>query len=157
MKTDLSRLDPTLHKKGASFVTLTVAGVLRGCIGSVEARRPLGLDVARNAYAAAFRDERFAPLTEADLGSLNIQISVLSQPAKLDAETETELASKLRPRIDGLILEEGPRGATFLPSVWETIPEPTLFIRQLKRKAGFKEDYWSSQLEAFIYTTQVFS
>ncbi len=146
-----------LAAPGASFVTLKLDGGLRGCIGSLSAQRPLVVDVAENAFAAAFRDPRFPRLTAAEFERLSIEISKLSVPHPLRFATETELLEQLRPREDGLILCEGNRRATFLPSVWEQLDQPQEFLRRLKVKAGLPADYWSDTLRLQRYTTESWS
>ena len=148
---------PPLDAAGASFVTLHRNGELRGCIGSREAYRPLLLDVAENAFAAAFRDPRFAPLKPAEFESLSVDISVLSQPETLACESRRELLDRMRPGIDGLILTFGARRGTFLPSVWQQIPEAGGFLRALKQKAGLSRDFWSPDLRLERYTTESFA
>lgn len=141
----------------ASFVTLHLDGRLRGCIGSIEARRALVSDVAENAYAAAFRDPRFAPLTGDEYPRVQISVSVLSPLSPIAFASEEELIGRLRPGVDGLVLEaEGHRG-TFLPAVWESLPEPRRFLAELKRKAGLPADYWSDAVRVSRYTTESFS
>lgn len=145
-----------LRAPGASFVTLRRQGDLRGCIGSLEAHRPLVVDVADNAFAAAFRDPRFTPLRADELADLEVHISVLSAPAAVDFRDEADLLRQLRPGVDGLILSvDGHRG-TFLPSVWESLPRPEQFLAQLKRKAGLPADFWSPQIRVQRYTTEAF-
>lgn len=146
-----------LHEPRASFVTLTIAGRLRGCIGSLEATRPLVTDVAHNAYGAAFSDPRFPALTTAELPRLEFHISVLSPPQPLQFASEQELLAQLRPGIDGLILEEHGRRGTFLPSVWEQLAQPAEFLQQLKRKTGLPADYWSPTLRVRRYTCALIS
>jgi len=143
-----------LRARRASFVTLHVEGALRGCIGTLEARAPLVEDVAENARAAAFRDPRFPVLRHAELSCLDVHISVLGRPETLRFESERDLISQLRPGVDGLILEESGRRGTFLPSVWEQLPQPAEFLRQLKRKAGLPADYWSGTVQISRYTTE---
>lgn len=147
---------PGLQAPGACFVTLHRHGELRGCIGSLQAYRPLVQDVVENAYAAAFRDPRFAPLSASELDGLELHISVLSAPQPLVFDDEADLLRQLRPGVDGLIIEETPHRATFLPSVWDSLPEKRDFLRQLKLKAGLPADYWSERLSAWRYTTQSF-
>jgi len=154
---DLDELSDPLREDRASFVTLKTDGRLRGCIGSLEAHQPLALDVIDNAYAAAFRDPRFQPLAPEELDGLHIHISVLGRPEPLEFDSEQDLIARLRPGIDGLILREGTRRGTFLPSVWESLPEPAEFLRQLKRKAGLPADYWSDRVQVWRYTTESFS
>ncbi len=146
-----------LKELRASFVTLKLNGELRGCIGSLVASRTLVEDVCYNAHAAAFSDKRFKPVTAEEAMRLAISISVLSQPEGLSVVSEADLLSKLRPGVDGLVIEEGRRRGTFLPAVWESLPEPADFFRQLKQKAGFKPDYWSDQMQFKRYSVESFS
>jgi AmmeMemoRadiSam system protein B/AmmeMemoRadiSam system protein A len=129
-----------LRQMGASFITLTRDGALRGCIGSLQAARPLGGDVAENAIAAAFRDPRFPPVTAAEWPGLRVEVSFLSAPKPLRFADEADLFSQLRVGEDGIILEADGRRATFLPQVWESIPDKRLFMRELARKAGLTDD-----------------
>jgi len=145
-----------LQDKGASFVTLHIGGALRGCIGTLEAHRPLSVDVAHNAFAAAFSDPRFAPLSHAEFKHLSTHISVLNPAQPMHFASEADLISQLRPGIDGLILQEGRRRGTFLPAVWESLSEPRDFLRHLKMKAGLPSDHWSDTIEMYRYTTQSF-
>lgn len=138
----------------ATFVTLHLEAQLRGCIGTLEARRTLVEDVVSNAWSAAFRDPRFSALTWSEYERLDIHISVLSLPEPLQFSSEDELLAQLRPRVDGLIIEEGYNRGTFLPSVWEQLPDPREFLRQLKHKAGLPPDYWSSRIRVQRYTTE---
>ncbi len=138
----------------ATFVTLHVDEMLRGCIGTLEARRTLVEDVASNAYGAAFRDTRFSALTWAEYERLDIHISVLSLPEPMQFSSEADLLAQLRPRVDGLVIEESFYRGTFLPSVWEQLPDPREFLRSLKRKAGLPADYWSNSLRVQRYTTE---
>lgn len=131
---------PWLARPGATFVTLMLEGKLRGCIGSLVARRGLGEDVAENAVAAALRDPRFAPLTRADWPRCEAEVSVLSTPKPLQFADEAELLAQLRPGEDGVILEHEGRRATFLPQVWEGLPEKKAFLGELMRKAGIPAD-----------------
>lgn len=137
LEIDLERLPAALRAPGASFVTLTErGGGLRGCMGRLEATRPLAEDVAGNARAAAFFDPRFPPVEPGELDWLEIEVSVLSAAAPLAVASERELLAALRPGIDGLIVEAAGHRATFLPSVWATLPDPREFVAQLRRKAG---------------------
>lgn len=140
----------------ASFVTLHRHETLRGCIGTLEARRPLVEDVARNAYAAAFEDPRFPPLAMQELVGLDIHISVLSPAEPITAASEEKLVAELRPGIDGLILEDRGYRGTFLPSVWESLPRTEDFLRHLKVKAGLSPSHWSDTLRVWRYTTESF-
>jgi len=143
-----------LGKQRATFVTLQRQHNLRGCIGTLEAHRPLVVDVAENAFAAAFRDPRFAPLKRDELADLHIEISILTAPERVYVDSEQHLLETLQPGVDGLILEEGRNRGTFLPSVWEALPTPQGFLTQLKRKAGLPTDYWSDQLKVWRYTVE---
>lgn len=127
---------PWLAQPGATFVTLTLGGSLRGCIGSLQAVRPLGEDVAGNALHAAFRDPRFAPLTRSEWPQIETEVSLLSTPESLEFGDEADLIGQLHPGEDGLILESGGRRGTFLPQVWETLSEPRRFLQELRRKTG---------------------
>ncbi len=148
--------DPELNRPSASFVTLRVGEDLRGCCGTIEPSRPLGEDVWNNAWASAFADPRFPPLTRDEWPETNLQISVLSAPERLDVRSEAELLELLRPDRDGLILQYGSRRSTFLPAVWEQLPEPARFVRHLKMKAGWPADFWPPDMEAWRYTTDSF-
>lgn len=139
---DSHRLPPALQARRACFVTLTLHGELRGCIGSLEAYRPLAEDVSENAFAAAFRDPRFPPLSSGERRGIHLHVSVLEPAQPLTVSSEADLLAQLRPGVDGLVLEEGARRATFLPSVWTSLPDAGQFLRALKRKAGLPEDYW---------------
>ena len=145
-----------LDAPGASFVTLTSGrapgGALRGCIGSLEARRPLREDVEANAVAAALHDPRFAPLTARELDDTVVEVSVLSAPAALPAADEAELLARLRPGVDGVVLSACGRRATFLPQVWEQLPDPADFLARLRRKAGLPADYWGRDVVVETYT-----
>jgi AmmeMemoRadiSam system protein A len=140
----------------ASFVTLHEGGQLRGCIGHLEAYQPLIVDVAENAYAAAFRDPRFPPLEARELPALQIHVSVLSEPAPLNFTSEADLVAQLRPGVDGLILQDGRHRGTFLPSVWESLADPGDFLTHLKIKAGLAPNHWSDTLQVARYTTESF-
>lgn len=145
---------PALHENAATFVTLTQAGELRGCIGSLEAHRPLIDDVRANARAAAFRDPRFPPLIRDELARTRVEVSLLSPAEPLFVTDEADALARLRPQVDGLILAAGGRRATFLPQVWEQLPEPAVFLARLKQKAGLSGTYWSPELRLWRYTVQ---
>ena len=147
---------PALQQAGASFVTLTVLRQLRGCIGMLTATRPLVEDVAENAYAAAFEDSRFPALTTAEYDQLEYHISILNPAETMEFDSEADLLQQLRPGIDGLILEDRGRRATFLPSVWESLPKVADFMQHLKMKAGLSADYWSNSLRMQRYTVEEF-
>ena len=151
---DLDRLPPALLARRATFVTLESDRRLRGCIGSLQATRPLVEDVANNAHAAALDDPRFSPVKADELGGLHIKISVLSPPVPMRAESQADIATQLRPDVDGLIIQDGEKRATFLPSVWKGIPEPRRFVGELARKAGWTEGHWSGEVRAWRYTTE---
>jgi AmmeMemoRadiSam system protein A len=143
---------PWLESPGASFVTLKINGDLQGCIGTLEAYRPLAEDVRGNALAAAFRDPRFPSLEADQLPQLRIEVSVLSDLEPLPWIDEADLLRRLRPGIDGLVLaHEGHRG-TFLPAVWHQLPRPEEFLRQLKRKAGLTPEFWAADVSISRYT-----
>lgn len=137
-----------------TFVTLTKRGALRGCIGCLEPRRSLPEDVATNAQAAAFQDSRFPPLEAEEFPDIRIEISRLSPATPLHFKDEAEAMAQLHPGRDGVILSLGGRNATFLPQVWEQLPEPRDFLSHLKRKAGLPADYWSDQLQLARYTVE---
>ena len=147
---------PELREERASFVTLTIDGALRGCIGMLEACRPLAEDVAANACAAALEDPRFEPLSHEEFHRLEIHISVLSAPEEVEFRSEADLLAQIRPGVDGLILQDGGRRGTFLPSVWEELPTEELFLMHLKMKAGLPPTYWSDTLRVFRYTAEYF-
>ncbi len=151
---DPDAFDPTLKVRRATFVTLMKNGELRGCIGSLQAIQPLVVDLARNAYAAAFSDPRFEQVSAIEMDGLHIQLSILSEPETINFSSESDLVKQLQPGIDGLILEDSGRQGTFLPSVWESIPGPRDFLNQLKRKAGFSESYWSERIKISRYSTE---
>jgi hypothetical protein len=144
-----------LREDGASFITLNLGGRLRGCIGSLEAYRALILDVAHNAQAAAFKDPRFSPLTLEEYRAIELHASILSKPQPLDVDSKEALLEIIRPGRDGIILDEGGRRATYLPSVWQQLPDPEMFIRELRRKAGLNPDQWN-QCQVMRYTTEEF-
>lgn len=141
----------------ATFVTLTLDGKLRGCVGSLRAHRPLGEDVINNARAAAFHDPRFAPVGKEELARLTIEVSVLSPPYALPSGTRDEALAALTPGRDGVILETQQHRATFLPQVWAQLPTPQEFMAQLLRKAGLPPDYWSEDIQLSRYTVSAFS
>jgi len=148
---------PDLREPGASFVTLKRRGKLRGCIGTSTAYRPLVLDVAEHAFAAAFRDPRFPALTAGEIDGLSLSVSVLSPPSPLRFADERDLLARLRPNVDGLIIEDGGRKALFLPAVWETLPDPETFLGHLKIKAGLKAEHWSGGFKAWRFVAEEIS
>lgn len=141
----------------STFVTLTLNGQLRGCIGSLNAHRSLTEDLYHNAQAAAFDDPRFSPLQKNEFDNLEIHISILSDVYDIEFSSEKDLLSQLLPGKDGLILSEGFNRGTFLPSVWEQLPDPELFLNSLKAKAGLPQGYWSNTLRIQRYRTSAFS
>ena len=145
---------PELTQNGATFVTLTQNGNLRGCIGSLEAYRPLALDVAENAIAAAFRDPRFPPLGPEELDFTRVEVSLLDVPKPMEFSDEADALARLRPGIDGLILAYGHRRATFLPQVWESLPDRQQFMAHLKMKAGLPADFWDDGITLSRYGVQ---
>lgn len=141
-----------LEEPGASFVTLTRHGELRGCIGTLEAHRPLERDVRANAAAAAFRDPRFNPLTRGEFDDIRVEVSLLSPSEPLAAVDEATAVAALRPHVDGVVFEYGHYRSTFLPQVWEQLPDPNEFLAYLKRKAGLPMDFWAEQVRLSRYT-----
>lgn len=148
--------EPWLRARGASFVTLRLEGELRGCIGSLEAHRALGDDVAHNAFAAAYRDPRFPPVAPQVRDALAVEVSVLSEREPVAAASEDALAAELRPGIDGVVLEFGGHCATFLPQVWESLPDPADFLAELRRKARLPARFWHPALRVSRYTVEKF-
>lgn len=145
-----------LDLPGATFVTLTQRGKLRGCIGSLEARRPLGEDIETNARAAAFHDPRFPPLTPAEQADTRIEVSILSEAEPIQFTDREDALRQFRPDVDGIILEYGSHRATFLPQVWEQLPEPEQFLAHLMIKAGLPAYYWSDGIRLYRYTVEKF-
>ncbi len=146
-----------LQNELACFVTLNREGSLRGCIGHLEASQPLVKDVVENAFSAAFHDPRFPSLTEPEMVGLEIHISILSKSTPVEYASERDLISQLRPGVDGLILKHGIHQGTFLPSVWDSLPDPASFLNHLKRKAGLATDFWSNDILIMRYTAEAFS
>jgi AmmeMemoRadiSam system protein A len=142
---------------GATFVTLRRAGELRGCIGTVDAWRPLADDVRANAVAAAFRDPRFTPLTRTEFSDTTIEVSLLASAEPVLAADEAEALVMLRPGIDGVILEFKRHRATFLPQVWEQLPEPRDFLDALRHKAGLPARFWSDDMRLSRYAVAKFA
>ncbi len=142
---------PLLAQPGATFVTLTQNGALRGCIGSLQAHRALDQDVRANAVAAALRDPRFAPLTVEELPRTRVEVSLLTAPVPMRFTDEADALRQLRPNVDGVIFSVGIHRSTFLPQVWEQLPSPRQFMAHLKQKAGLPADYWSPEVELQRY------
>ncbi len=147
---------PRLAAPRASFVTLERDGRLRGCAGSLAPRRPLAVDVARNAWRAAFEDPRFEPLAEGECEGVGLSVSVLSVPVALEFASEDDLIGRLRPGVDGLVLEDGEKRAAFPPRVWRRYPEAPVFLARLKAKAGLAADHWADTLRVRRFTAESF-
>ena len=148
---------PRLLAPAACFVTLYIGKQLRGCIGTYAADQALWLNVCRYSYYSAFEDRRFAPLAEKELDNLNFEISVLSELSPIINRGEESLLQQLKVGSDGLLLNEPPRSAIFLPSVWRSLKKPSEFLLALKQKGGWPGDYWSSDIELFRFSTIVIS
>lgn len=146
-----------LSADGASFVTLTAGDALRGCCGSVVATRPLAEDVWRNAQRTAFDDPRFPALVESEVEACAIAISVLGPLESLHVSSQEALIAQLRPGVDGLLLRHQNRQATFLPKVWEKLPEPGQFLSQLNQKMGLPASFWDPSMQIYRYLTVEFS
>ncbi len=154
---DSASLTPHLLEQGASFVTLTIDGNLRGCIGALEAHQPLVDDVREHAIAAALEDPRFRPVGEGELGRIKIEVSRLTPPRPLEYSTSEDLPAKLRPHVDGVILKGDFRRATFLPQVWEKIPDPEEFLDHLCAKMGARSNLWrNTKLQVEVYQVEEF-
>ncbi len=154
---DSISLTPNLLAEGASFVTLTKRGALRGCIGALEPYQPLAADVREHAAAAALEDYRFPPVQPDELPEIQIEVSRLTVPEPLEYSDPDDLLAKLRPGIDGVILRDGWRRATFLPQVWEKIPDKAEFLANLCYKMGAAPDTWRKKhLEVFTYQVEEF-
>jgi AmmeMemoRadiSam system protein A len=154
---DLDAVSEGVRRDGTSFVTLTKHGELRGCIGSLEPRGPLALDVRENAVAAAFNDPRFPPLRLSELDNLCVEVSVLSPPELLSYDGPADLVAQLRPGVDGVVIERGWNRATFLPQVWEKLPDPHQFLEHLCLKAYLPADaYRHPGLDVYAYQVEKF-
>jgi AmmeMemoRadiSam system protein A len=145
---------PWLQETGACFVTLTQAGALRGCIGSLEARRSLLADLQANAVAAALRDSRFAALSPTELESVRVEVSVLSKLEPMQFVNEADALAQLQPHRDGVVFQMGNHRSTFLPQVWDQLPDPAAFLAQLKRKAGLASNTWHSEVKLWRYSVK---
>lgn len=148
---------PWLAEHGASFVTLTQSGNLRGCIGSLQAHRSLLEDVKSNAVSAAVRDPRFAPLSAEELDITTVEVSLLSATRPMAVRDEADALAQLRPHIDGVIFEYGHYRSTFLPQVWESLARPRDFLAMLRRKAGLPDDFWAEEVKLSRYTVTKWS
>jgi len=151
-------LPPALLEQGVSFITLTIRGELRGCIGALEAHQSLVQDVREHAIAAALEDPRFPQVREDELNRIQIEVSRLTRPVPLEYKDADDLLSKLRPHMDGVILRYGFKRATFLPQVWEKIPNPADFMDNLCYKMGVSDNTWRNKhLDVLIYQVEEFS
>ena len=150
----LSEFPAALHIHQNTFVTLKYKGQVIGCMGSLEAERPLVNDVVHNAFSASYHDPRFPDPKSIDPEKIEVYISLLSAFEEIWFNSEQELLSKIRPGRDGLLMREGQRQGTFLPAVWESIPDPESFLKELKRKTGLPVDYWSDTIKVYRYTTE---
>ncbi|MFZ1040930.1 MAG: AmmeMemoRadiSam system protein A [Anaerolineales bacterium] len=154
---DEATLTPCLRESGASFVTLTVRGDLRGCIGALEPYQPLAMDVREHAVAAALEDPRFPPVQPKELKQIEVEVSRLTVPHQLEYKDADDLLAKLNPNVDGVILRDGWHRATFLPQVWEKIPDKAEFLAELCYKMGAAPDAWlHKHLEVLIYQVEEF-
>lgn len=150
-------IDPALQAECGTFVTLNIGGQLRGCIGNLEPAGSIHESIRRNALNAAFHDPRFPELSAEELAKVHIEISILTSPQPLTYDDGADLLAKLRPGIDGVILRLGPSGATFLPQVWEQLPQGEDFLAHLCRKAGLSATAWrDSHPEVATYQVQCF-
>jgi AmmeMemoRadiSam system protein A len=154
---NIRSLTPLLHADGASFVTLTIDDDLRGCIGALEAYQPLAEDVREHAISAALHDPRFPPVRENELSRIKLEVSRLTAPHLLEYSSSEDLLKKLNPHVDGVILKDNFRRATFLPQVWEKIPDPAEFLSHLCQKMGVRADTWrGAKLQVYIYQVEEF-
>ncbi|MGB4585295.1 MAG: AmmeMemoRadiSam system protein A [Rhodoferax sp.] len=151
-----SQAADVLQAAGASFVTLNQQGQLRGCIGSLQAHRPLMVDVQANAIAAALHDPRFAPLRLVELEITTVEVSVLSAMQPMPFSSEADALAQLRPGVDGVVFEFGRYRSTFLPQVWEQLPNARQFMAHLKHKAGLAPDFWAAEVRLQRYTVAKF-
>jgi hypothetical protein len=153
---DPSLAPEAVRRPANSFVTVTLEGRLRGCVGSLNPLRPLIVDVADNGYRAAAGDPRFPPMTPEEAERAALTVAVLGPAEPLEAASEAALIALLVPGRDGVILAEGGRRGLFLPKVWETVPDPVAFLGHLKAKAGLPPDYWSPRLRAWRFGVESF-
>jgi AmmeMemoRadiSam system protein A len=154
---EMDKLSPVLQDQGACFVTLTYQGLLRGCVGALEPYQSLAEDVREHAVAAAFQDYRFPPVQANELKDIKIEISYLTRPEILNYGTPDELPKILRPNFDGVVLRDGVYRATFLPQVWEKIPDPEEFLEHLCMKMGLSANLWRrKKLDVLIYQVEEF-
>lgn len=152
---DISQYSDNLLLPRSTFITLYRNDELRGCIGSLTAQETLVQSIANNAFAAAFQDPRFSPMKLPEFQSVSVSLSILSLAEPILFTSEADLISKIRPKIDGLILQDGLKKGTFLPSVWSSLPDPKIFLQHLKQKANLPPNYWSETIKVKRYTTEV--
>lgn len=150
---DCSELPAPLTQPAATFTTLRTDGELRGCCGILEAVRPLAQDVSHSAFRAAFRDPRFGPVGKHELDTILLEVSVLSPLEPFPVKDQADLLDQLRSGIDGLVIVANGHRATFLPKVWDMLPEPSQFLAALKSKCGLERDYWSERMQFLRYRT----
>ena len=148
---------PKFNNKSASFVTLKINDDLRGCIGSVQPRQNLIADITENAVSSALKDPRFPPVTHEELEMITIEISILHDFELIENRGRENLLKIIKPNIHGLIIEENFRRATFLPSVWDALPTPEIFLGKLLLKAGLPGSYWSEKIKITLYKTESFT
>lgn len=154
---ELETMPPLLRAQGASFVTLTIRGNLRGCIGALEPYQPLALDVREHALSAALDDPRFPPVKPKELDQIEIEVSRLTVPERLEYKDAEDLLAKLRPHVDGVIVRDGFHRATFLPQVWDKIPDKAGFLDNLCYKMGASQNLWRHKhLEVLVYQVEEF-
>jgi AmmeMemoRadiSam system protein A len=154
---DLAALPESFADPGATFTTLRLEGELRGCCGTLEAKEPLATNVARSAFRAAFHDPRFAPVSEDECEALELEVSVLTAMEPVCFADEAGLLECLTPHEDGLVIIADGRRATFLPKVWESLPDPQQFVAALKAKCGLPADYWSERVKFLRYGTTTYA
>jgi AmmeMemoRadiSam system protein A len=154
---DCEALPRALRRPGATFTTLRLEGQLRGCCGSIEATNPLAVDAAGSAFRAAYRDPRFDPIGPHEIEALHLEVSVLMPLEAIAVSSETDLLDQLTPCVHGLVLTAGPQRATFLPKVWESLPDPYRFVAALKVKCGLPGDSWSDDFKFYRYQTVSFT
>ena len=154
---DLNKFTPRLQADGTSFVTLAINGMLRGCIGSLEPNQSLAEDVREHAIAAALNDYRFPPVRISELSQIEIEVSRLTTPISLEYDGPEDLLSRLRPGVDGVVIRDGMRRATFLPQVWEKLPDPAEFLDHLCAKMGATPGLWRQKhIDVLIYQVEEF-
>jgi AmmeMemoRadiSam system protein A len=156
LQVDVAKLEANLRVDSAVFTTLTIAGNLRGCIGSLQPSAPLAQAVANTAFSAAYQDRRFAKVQADEIEKLRIEVAVLSALELIEADSRQVLLDSLQPGVDGLLLEDRGHRSTFLPKVWEKITTPNEFVEQLMRKAGLAVGYWSSTIRCYRYHSTSF-